>query len=469
MTNNKTRMVKKIKQLWHFLTKGIWSMRLSDFSARKAMSLKAIRILVLSIRGLYEDKIQQRAAAITLYCLLSIVPALALGFGIAKGFGYDKFLEENIVKPYLKERAHQLAEASNVDSASIYKGYSEGVDEIITFSSATLARTKGGLLAGIGIILLFWSVMKVLSNVESSFNDIWQVKKGRLFLRKYSDYISIMIISPIFFISAVAVDVFLNQKLNAMTRHVEVVHLVSPVLFFLLKTIPYLLIIVLFTLVYVIMPNVKVKWKYGIFGGIVAGALFQIVQMAYIHFQIGVSSNNAIYGSFAAIPLFLIWMQISWLIVLFGAKITFAAQNSDMFEFETEAINMSNYSRKILAMVVTHRMIKNFNHGEKPWMLQEISQNLHIPIRILTGILSDLVRTRILSEVLIENQRSVGYQPAHNVDHFTVNYIVEQIDKLGEHYPIENKSEIALKLKTINEKMYRWFELSEDNKLIKDL
>ncbi len=457
-------MAKRKLHIGHFLTRGIWSIPQSDFSKRKSMPIKVIRILIITIRGIYEDKIQQRAAAITLYCLLSIVPVLALGFGIAKGFGYDKFLE-NKVRVYLNNWAHHLADNSYTNSSTLLQGYSDAVDQVITFSNATLARTKGGLLAGIGIILLFWSVMNVLSIIESSFNDIWQVKKRRSYIRQYSDYLSIMLISPVFLITAIAV----NDKIMEMSKQVELMHLISPVLFTALKAIPYILIIVLFTLVYLIMPNTKVKFRSGLTGGIIAGSIFLLVQMAYIYFQIGVSRNNAIYGSLAAIPLFIIWVQISWLIVLFGAKIAFATQNTQMYEFENEAVNMSYYSHRIIALVVTHHIIMNFNKGEKPLTQPEISKNLHIPVRILSVILSDLAKTRILSEVLTDNPRIIGYQPAQNVDLLSILYVNECIDKLGEHYPIENTSKIALRLMAIDKDFIKSIKMSDSNILIKNL
>jgi membrane protein len=457
-------MIKRKFRLWQFLNRGIWSIPQSDLSKRKSISIKTIRILIISIRGFYEDKIQQRAAAITLYSLLTLVPVLALGFGIAKGFGYDTFLE-NKVKVYLYKWVNQLSDNSVTDSSPLVKGYSDVVDQIITFSNATLARTKGGLLAGIGIILLFWAVMNVLSNIENSFNDIWQVKKGRSYLRRYSDYLSVMLISPVFLITAIAV----NDKIKEMSNQVELVQLISPILFFILKSIPYILIIVLFTLVYIIMPNTKVKFRSGLTGGIIAGSVFLLVQMAYIHFQIGVSRNNAIYGSLAAIPLFIIWVQISWLIVLIGSKIAFATQNIQMYEFENEAINTSSYSHRIIALVVTHHIIMNFNIGEKSLTQSELSQNLHIPVSILSTVLSDLVKTRILCEVLTEKPGIFGYQPAQNVELLSISLVNESLDKLGENYPIENTSKIALKLKSIDKDIFNLIKKSDHNILIKDL
>ena len=188
---NDCSMFHKFQQIRDFLLKEIWRLHLHEYSPKKAFILKAIRVLVISIRGVYEDKIQLRAAALTLYSILSIVPVLALGFGIAKGFGYDHVLEQK-VKVYLETKTHPLT----INSSS---GQTDVVNKIISFSNSMLAKTKGGLVAGIGIIVLFWTVMKVFGNIENSFNDIWQVRKGRPYIRKYSDYFTFMLISPLFF------------------------------------------------------------------------------------------------------------------------------------------------------------------------------------------------------------------------------------------------------------------------------
>ena len=442
-------MLEKIIFIRDFLTKGLWSLRLSDFSPRKAMQIKALKILVISIRGIYEDKIQQRAAALTLYSILSIVPILAMGFGIAKGFGFAKTLEDQL--------RTKLSE------------YSEIVEKLITFANSMLLKTKGGLVATVGLVLLIYTVLKVFNNVESSFNDIWQVKKGRTYVRKISDYLSMMLVSPIFFISASAVNVYITDKLHAINKHVEVVNFISPVLFTMLKVVPFLLIIILFMLLYITMPNTKVNFRAGLVGGVIAGTVFQITQWAYIYFQIGVSNYNAIYGSFAAIPLFIIWLQVSWLIVLFVAKISYATQNYEMHEFETETIQMSDYSRRILSFLTIHRIIENFSKGLHPLTATELSTELRIPIRMLKLVLNDLIRSKIISEVLTDKLKITAFQPAQNIDLVSVKFVMEKLDKLGEHYSVEEHSEVTRKLVAIHEKFFNCIENLPENVLIKDL
>jgi membrane protein len=222
-------------------------------------------------------------------------------------------------------------------------------------------------------------------------------------------------------------------------------------------------------LIYITMPNTKVTLKAGLVAGIVAGTVFQITQWAYIYFQIGVSNYNAIYGSFAAIPLFIIWLQTSWLIVLFGAKMAYATQNYEMHEFEAETIQMSDYSRRILSLLVTHKVIENFKDGLKPLTAIELSKELRIPIRMLKMIVHDLLKCKVLSEVLTDKPKITAFQPAQNIERLSIKFVIVQLDKLGEHYSVEEHSEVTRKLVEIHEKFFTSLETLPENVLIKDL
>ncbi|MDP4207790.1 MAG: YihY/virulence factor BrkB family protein [Bacteroidota bacterium] len=442
-------MLNKIFFLQEFLTKGIWSLRLSELPERKARVIKAIRIFLIGIRGVNEDQIQHRASALTLYSITSVVPVLAMGFGIAKGFGFDKKLEKLVYEKL--------------------EGYEDLADKLITFSHSMLQKTQGGLIAGVGLAVLFYTVMKVFSNIETSFNDIWQVKKHRSYVRKFSDYLSLMLISPLFFISANAINIYIYQMVLNAQKHANIVSLFSPFLFVLLKLLPFLLIILLFTSIYIIMPNTRVKFRAALVGGILAGTAFQLTQWAYIHFQVGVSNYNAIYGSFAALPLFIIWIQISWLIVLFGAKLCYATQHLEMYEFETETVQMSDYSRRIVGLLVAHRIIHNFKEGEPPLTAHQLSQDLKIPIRMIKMILSDLVKTSIVSEVLTNNPQENAFQPAQYIERYSIKYIIEKLDRLGEDYLINLNSETTHNFIQIHDKFFKNLETMPENVLIKDI
>lgn len=381
--------------------------------------------------------------------MLSVVPVLALGFGIAKGFGYEKYLEEQL--------------AGNL------QGHEEVLKYLLTFTNSFLQKTQGGLIAGVGVAILFWTVMKVFGNIESAFNDIWQIKKPRTFVRKFSDYLSMMFVSPILIVASSSATVFITTQLSSMDRRVALLGYLSPLIFFFVKLMPYVIIWVLFSLIYIIMPNTKVNVKSGIIAGILAGSIFQVTQWGYIHFQIGVSSYGAIYGSFAALPLFLFWMQISWLIVLFGCEIAYADQNIDYYEFETETVNISLYAKRVITLLVAHRIILNFKNCEQPITALELSKELKLPIRLVKNTLSDLIRTSIVSEVITSKPKIVAFQPAINIDCLSVKYIMDKIDKQGHSSIIDTSLDKACRLLNIDESFSKAIGQMPENVLLKDL
>ena len=329
----------------NFLRIGIWRIRLESYPPGKSFLLKQLRIIVLAVRGFAEDKCKFRASALTFYSLLSVVPVIAMMFGIAKGFGLEKRVEAEILQKM--------------------EGQDKVAEKVIEFANSLLENTSGGFIAGIGIAFLFWAIIKVLSNIENSFNDIWGIKKSRSFGRRFSDYLSMMLVCPFLLIIASSATVFISSQVQAVVQQYSVFRAVGPAIVFLLGLLPYCAIWVMFTFIFVFMPNTKVKLKSGVLGGIVAGTIFQLTQWVYIKFQIGAASYSAIYGSFAALPLFLMWLQISWLVVLFGAELSFASQNVETYEFEQDCLSVSYSFKKLVSLLTAHLLIRNFcNHSQ---------------------------------------------------------------------------------------------------------
>lgn len=400
-----------LNKVLHFIKKDIWRISFKTLPKYQVFLFKLLRILLLAFRGYDEDKVSLRSSALTFYSMLSVVPVAAMAFGISKMVGIDKHLTT-----YLNEQ---------------FAGQQEVLAWIIKFANSFLENTKGGLIAGIGAIILLWSVMKVFSNIESSFNAIWQVRQGRNWFRKFSDYISMLIIAPILLVSSSSATVFISTMLEQLANENAVVGMISPLLFFFIRLIPYVLVWLLLTMVFMVMPNTKVKFKSAFIAGIISGTVFVLVQWLYIYFQVGVSKYNAIYGSFAALPLFLIWLQTSWLIVLFGAEISFAVQNVEKYEFEPDTQNLSPFSWRVLTLTVAHLLIKNFANGQKALTAEEISKKLEIPIRAVRDIIYILVDSEILSEVNTKNEKEKAYQPATDTHILTVSYVLNAIDHRG--------------------------------------
>ena len=438
-----------ISKIINFIKADIWRISLNNLPRKKSFFIKQLRIVLLAIRGFDEDKCLLRASALTFYSLLSIVPVAAMAFGIAKGFGFEKLLEKQLLVKF--------------------PGQEEVLIQIINFAHSLLENTKGGMMAGVGALLLFWTVIKVLSQIEHSFNDIWELKESRTFGRKFSDYLSIMLICPIFVIMSSSLTIFITTQVTLIADKIARLGPFTFFLYFVLKFLPYFLIWTLFTLIYILMPHTKVNIRSGLLGGIVAGTIYQIVQGGYIYFQVGIAKYNAIYGSFAALPLFLIWLQLSWLIVLLGAEISFAYQNVDTYEFEPDCLQISPFFKKLLVLQLAQLLIKNFAKGEKPLTADQISHTLEIPVRLVRQILYELVESGIFSDTSSDEYKDLAYQPARDINVFTIQSILEALEHKGvDNIPVAQTRE----LKVLSETLHAFndiIEKSPANKLLKDI
>ncbi|MCJ7729045.1 MAG: YihY/virulence factor BrkB family protein [Sedimentisphaerales bacterium] len=433
----------------NFVKTDIWRMRLRDHSPGKSFVIRLIRIIALAVRGFNENKCKFRASALTFYSLLSIVPIIALMFGIAKGFG----LQEKVQAQLLEKM----------------KGQEEVITKIIDFSNSLLANTSGGVIAGVGVAFLFWTIISVLSNIESSFNDIWGVIKPRSFGRKFGDYLSTMFVCPILLVISGSATVFVSSQIRLVTEKIPLLQNLGPVFWLLFKLLPYCTIWVAFTFIFAFMPNTKVRFKSALIGGIVAGTIFQIVQWVYINFQIGAAKYGAIYGSFAALPLFLLWLQISWLIVLFGAEVSFAHQNVETYEFEPDCLSVSFSFKTLLSLLITQRLVRRFCDGEKPGDASGLSHELEIPVRLVRQIMYELSEASVLSEVRKGEDKELAYQPAIDIDKITVKFVIDRIEQRGTSgIPVTKSGELD-KLSDCLRQFGESLEKSPANVLLKNL
>ena len=404
-------LLDSISNITGFMNEGIWRIRLRDLPKGRWLLTKYLRVLLIAVKQFREDKCPLRASALTFYSLLSVVPVVAMAFAIAKGFDLQKHLETQLMEKF--------------------SGQEMMVTQIIEFSRKMLDNTKGGLIAGVGVVVLLWAVINVLSQIEESFNDIWGVKKARSFGRKFSDYLSLILVGPLLLIMSSSVTVLIATNLTQITDKIALLGVFSPLITFIIKTLPYCFIWILFAFVYIFMPNKKVLFFSGLIAGIAAGTIFVIVQKLYIDFQIGVAKYNAIYGSFAALPLFLIWLQISWLIMLFGAEISFAYQSVDEYEFEPDSKKISPLFRKLLTLQVTHLLVMNFIRGNKPMTVASICAALDIPIRLVQDILYDLAGCGLVSDATSENDGEPAYQPARDINDLSISFILQAMENKG--------------------------------------
>jgi membrane protein len=398
-----------VEKLIRFLTRDIWHMSMSNLSKTNASLIHYLRIITLSIRGYIEDRVGLRASALTFFTLLSVVPVLAMAFGIAKGFGMKQILQT------------QLKES--------LEGHEEVLNYMISFADSMLENTQGGWMAGIGIIILLWSVIKVLWNIEISFNHIWQVTKERTPIRKLSDYLSIIIIGPIFIILSGSMNIYISTQLSKLTQEVSLLERIGPLIFYAFRLTPFIMTWTLLTLLYMVMPNTNVRFKSALVAGIFAGTILQVVQWAYIHFQVGVSQYNAIYGSFAAFPLFLIFLQTAWLIVLLGAEISFAHQNVSQFEFEEDIIKLSLHDKQLASLTIMHGIVKAFEKGEQTTSIHNLAVMYKAPVRLISHLIKDLHEANLIEEVT--DDKNSFYVPATDIHKINIEFVLNALNNFG--------------------------------------
>ena len=432
--------IKDILEIYKKFHKDVMETRLEKLPKRKLYVYKPIRIIIFALKGFNEDLIQLRASALTFYSMLSIVPVLAMIFGIAKGFGFEKNLEAELM--------------------SSFKGYENVVAQVMEFVQKMITNTKGGLIAGVGLAVLIWTIINVLSSVEKSFNDIWKIQKSRPLMRKFSDYLSIMLIAPILIFLSSSLTVFISSFLSTLTEK-ESLEILGPFLNYAMSFIPFFLIFVLFTFIYFTMPNTKVKLSSAMLAGIIAGTTFQFLQWGYIYIQMSLSHYNTIYGSFAALPLLLFWMRISWLIVLFGAEVSFAHQNISTYEFEISSSKISPYYKRLIWLRIANLLFKNFKDGKQAMTSTQISFDLEIPVGLTRVVIGEMCETGILSKTATDEERESAYQPAKDIHLALDNYGKDKLSII--------ESEEVKKLRICLDKFNNQNYDSEANILLKDV
>lgn len=437
-------MNKRIAALWKFLTYDIWRITEDEVTKTTFSLYNIIKTIYLCINRFTKDRLINKASALTYSTLLAIVPILAILFAVARGFGFDNLMETQVRTGL---------------------GRHEATEVIMQFVNSYLSQTKSGIFIGVGLIMLLWTVINLITNIEITFNRIWEVKKARSMYRKITDYFSMFLLMPLLIVISAGLTVFMTTTL----RYIEDFVLLAPILKFLIRLIPYVLTWFMFTGLYIYMPNTKVKFKHAFISGVLAGTAHQAFQFLYVSGQLWVSRYNAIYGSFAALPLFLLWLQISWTICLFGAELTYAGQNIRSFSFDKDTRNISRRYRDFVSILIMSLIAKRFEEDVKPYTAEEISEECQIPIRLTHQTLYELQEIKLLHEVVDEKDDAIGYLPSMDINKLNVAVLLDRLDTHGsEDFKIDKDKEFSDQwevLMTAREEYYK----SASHVLLKDL
>ena len=402
-------MPQRIGHIIQFFQTDIWRINQGDVSPVKFLFLEILKKLILAVRFFTAKRAMQKASALTYSTLLAIVPITAVVFAIARGFGYSKYIEVWFRGAF--ESQPQVAEV------------------IIGFVNSYLVHTKSGVFLGIGLIFMLYTVLMLVSNIEDAFNEIWQVKKPRSIFRTFTDYLAMSFLFPIIIVITSGLSIFMANIADLMPDFL----LLGPTMRFLIDLIPYTLMSGMFIALYIFMPNTHVKPINAVFPGILAGFAMQGLQIVYIHSQIFLSSYNAIYGSFAALPLFMLWLQISWTICLFGAELSYTNQNLDYYDYDANTGEISHRYQILLNALLLSRICKRFANGQKPLTAFELSKQTTIPIRIVNDLLYQQMQAGLVIEITADEKGETScYMPAEDIKNITLGAMIDRMESYGQ-------------------------------------
>lgn len=430
-----------VLKTYRFLSTDIWTLRKEDTKPRNFSFYNIIKAFILAFRNTNGVNTSTQASALTYSTLLSIVPLLAVLFAIAKGFGFHNIFKEQLL--------------------TFFEGQEAAIEKSMEYIDNSLNYAHEGIFLGIGVIFLLYSVINILSTIETSFNNIWGIPESRSYYRMFTDYLALIIIAPIILICNAGITFFLSSMDQSLVSTI----VITPFL----KILPYLLIILLYILLYMYIPNTRVKFSSALLGALFAGVSFQVFQYLYMSGQIWIAKYNAIYGSFAALPLLFLWLQLTWWITLFGVELSFAYQNVHKFDFEYERNNISKRYNDFVRLLLTTLIVKRFTTGEKPLTADELSTELKIPSRLATDNLFFLTKIGLIVAVDTAIEQEQAFIPAIDINVITVAYFFNKINIYGvedfkaslkKHYP---------KAWTVTESVFDYERMDQGNILLKDL
>jgi membrane protein len=330
------------------------------------------RIGYLVTIGFLKDQCIIRASALTFTTMLSIVPFIAVAFSLMKGMGFQD-------SSYIHDMLLKVA-----------AGREEVVMKILEYVDNTNVQTLGW----IGVATLLLTVLSTVGTVEKAFNIIWKVSRGRTFWRKFTDFFSVIFICPVALIVATSVSVSIKKEL--LLGQFGNIYGVTEMEAFLINLAPLVLIWISFTFIYSFMPNTRVRLSSAFSGAVVSGTVWHLAQWAYINWQIGVSKYNAIYGSFAQLPLFLVWLYASWVIVLLGSEISYAVQNVMVYRQQQFMPDAGVEDMQKFSLLALSLMALRFERSEAPYNLEELAGEIGVPVRFISPLLDKFVEGAIL-------------------------------------------------------------------------
>ena len=401
-------MKQRIQCIRKFIQYDLWRQSHIDIHApKKRLLYRLLQILILVGRGFKHQVLVVRANSLTFALIFAFIPMMALIYAVARGFGFEEMVSELLTGSFLAE-------------ANIAPVLLEWVERY-------LETARDGLFVGIGLIVLIWAVYAFFNMLENSFNSIWNVKKTRSFGRRMTNYVMTLLLVPILVVVTSGISIFLNstEVLSSVLQSVE------PLRKFMLRFIPFVATSAVFTWIFMAIPSTKVKFSSAIIPGVLMGFLYQVVQALSMYLVVLFTRMSIVYGAFSAIPLVLIWLNITCWLLLIGAVLAFAIQNNELFAYERDIVTMSRRYKDYVMLYLLSVIIKRFENGESPEKMRDMANNNQLPIRLVGQLMARLEDANIVHRVYIDQDEESAFVPAMDTKKITVELVVGRISSQG--------------------------------------
>ena len=401
-------MKSRIQRLREFIQYDLWRQPHMEIHApKKRLLYRFLQTITLVARGFKDQVLVVRANSLSFALLFAFIPMMALIYAIAKGFGFEEILKHTISSSFLAE--------ANVAPV------------LIEWIERYLETARDGLFLGIGLIVLIWAVYAFFNMLENSFNSIWNVKQSRSFGRRLTNYVMTLLLVPVLVVVTSGISIFMNstEVLSSVLQAIE------PIRKFMLRFIPFVATSAVFTWIFIAIPNTKVKFSSAIIPGVVMGLFYQVVQALSMFLVVLFARMSIVYGAFSAIPLILIWLNITCWLLLIGAELAFAIQNNDLFAYERDIETMSRRYKDYVMLYLLSVIVRRFEQGTTPQTAKQMAEDNQLPIRLVQQLLSRLEETNIVRRVYVEQEEDETFVPAMDTRMITVGMVVGRISAQG--------------------------------------
>jgi len=478
-------------------SKGKIGERLNDFLWREKPErswlgewfLSQFRVFYFVFRGFIEHQCPLRASALTFVTLLSMVPLLALAFAMVKGLGLTTVFSNRPVAAHIARFSNQLKAVGTTETLVVStpppsgespttgtlrgeeKSFGELIRDALTAQltadqkeirdriASYVERTNFSTLKAVGIIFLIIAAIAALGTMEDVFNRIWGVRRSRPILRKFADYLSVIIVCPLLVAAAMAMTATLSS--NAVVERLRQIGILNQAMHRAFALGPYLSVWLALTLLYLFLPNTRVKLRAALAGGFVAGVVWQLAFRGYTGGMGLMSRYNAIYSTFAALPFFMSWLYVSWLIVLFGAEVAAAYQNIEIYARDHLGREISPAERLRIGLNLMLAVCARFRREQPPWTADQLSRYLGCPVAVVEDILEDLAHAGLV--IASGNGQTPTYQPAIPLANISPARVIEALEETKAGGIVGNATPEALCARTLLEQWREglWRELGQ--------